>query len=392
MMKRPEIRMSNSSKSPRGAYRWLGLLAIALALAFAWRPVRAHLQAASLLSRFVARGNAGTLGNLYRSPLSEIPFHVKAPRGDVKARLYSPVGKTGLPGMVIIHGVHRLGIEEPRLVHFARTIAATGLIVLTPEVSELADYRIDPASVGTLGASARALAETLDVPRVGMMGLSFAGGLALIAAADPRWASSIGFVVSVGGHHDLERVLRFFLSNEIQRPDGSVEKLQAHDYGALILVYSHMEAFFPPEDVPTAREAVKHWLWEDFKAAKKDAEKLSPAARTRMQLLFDGKTEALGGELRAEIERLRPGLPAVSPDRIEARVRVPMFFLHGEGDSVIPASESLWLAHDAPAGTLGGLLVTKAITHVELHGAPSLAEQWALVHFMARILAEANGL
>jgi hypothetical protein len=52
----------------------------------------------------------------------------------------------------------------------------------------------------------------------------------------------------------------------------------------------------------------------------------------------------------------------------------------------------LWLAHDAPAGTLGGLLMTKALTHVELHGKPSLGEEWALLAFMAGILAEANRL
>lgn len=369
-----------------------GLVVMALAVALAWQPVRAHVQAVSLLSRFVAPADTGALARLHRSPLSETPFAVRTPRGEVKGRLYSPEGKHGVPGMVLIHGVHRLGLAEPRLVHFARTIAATGYVVLTPEVSELADYRIDPASVETIGASARALAEALHVPRVGMMGLSFAGGLCLIATADPRWAPSIGFAVSVGGHHDLERVLRFFLTNEISRPDGSVEKLQAHDYGALILVYNNIDAFFPPEDVAAARETLKHWLWETFDVAKQEAEKLSPAARARMQLLFDRKIDALAGELTAEIERRKPGLPAVSPGHFEAGIKVPMFLLHGDGDSVIPASESLWVAHDAPAGTLGGLLVTGAITHVELHGKPGWGERWALVHFMAGILAAANRL
>jgi pimeloyl-ACP methyl ester carboxylesterase len=381
---------TSSTSRRRAAKRLIALLAIALAVAVVWRPVRAHVQAASLLLRFVSPRDTSVLAGLYRSPLREVPFTVRAPRGEVRARLYSPQGKTGVPGIVIVHGVHRLGIEEPRLVHFARTIAATGLVVLTPEVGEIADYRIDPASVETMGASARALAEALGVRRVGMMGLSFAGGLGLIAAADPHWAPYIGWVVSVGGHHDLERVLRFFLSNAIQRPDGSLARLEAHDYGALILVYNHVEAFFPAEDVPAAREAVKHWLGERFQQAKEDAQRLSPAARARAELLFAGKTEALAGELGAEIERLKPGLGAVSPGRIEPRIKVPMFFLHGAGDSVIPATESLWLAHDAPAGTLGGVLVSNAITHVELHGKPTIAEEWALVHFMAGILAQAS--
>jgi hypothetical protein len=46
----------------------------------------------------------------------------------------------------------------------------------------------------------------------------------------------------------------------------------------------------------------------------------------------------------------------------------------------------------ARTGTLGGPLVTKALTHVELHGKPTFGEQWALVHFMAGILTETSRL
>jgi len=67
-------------------------------------------------------------------------------------------------------------------------------------------------SIATLGAAAHELRGRSQGRRVGMMGMSFAGGLALVAAADPTYAEDIGFVVSVGGHDDLGRVLRFFES------------------------------------------------------------------------------------------------------------------------------------------------------------------------------------
>ena len=43
--------------------------------------------------------------------------------------------------------------------------------------------------------------------------MSFAGGLSLLAAADPRFAEDVGFVVAVGAHHDLARVSRFFATD-----------------------------------------------------------------------------------------------------------------------------------------------------------------------------------
>jgi len=40
--------------------------------------------------------------------------------------------------------VHRAGIDEKRLVRFARTIAATGVVVMTPELAELLFRKIEP--------------------------------------------------------------------------------------------------------------------------------------------------------------------------------------------------------------------------------------------------------
>src|SRR5206468_535916 len=103
--------------------------------------------------------------------------------------------------------VHRLGIDEPRLVRFARSIASTGAVVLTPELHDLADYRIEARSVAVLGASAHALRGRMANHRVGLMGMSFAGGLCLLAAAGGPYADDVGFVVAIGAHDDLGRVL-----------------------------------------------------------------------------------------------------------------------------------------------------------------------------------------
>ena len=66
-----------------------------------------------------------------------------------------------------------------------------------------------------------------------------------------------------------------------------------------------------------------------------------------------------------------------------------MFLLHGAGDSVIPATETLWLATDVPKGLVRDVVVSQAVVHVELEGEPSIGEKWALVHFMAEVLGAA---
>jgi pimeloyl-ACP methyl ester carboxylesterase len=194
----------------------------------------------------------------------------------------------------------------------------------------------------------------------------------------------------VGAHDDLGRVLRFFTSNESPRPDGTTLRLQAHDYGAVVLVYSHVEDFFPAADVPVARDALRSWLHEDFDAARTRAQGLSPEAALEMKRVFDHDSAALAPELDAEVSRLSPQLAAVSPSAHLADIRVPVFLLHGAGDRVIPSSETEWLAHDTPPAMLRAALVSPAIEHVELEGKPGLGDQLALVHFMGDVLDAAD--
>lgn len=353
------------------------LFILACAVVLLYRPAAAHVRAAALLERFTeAQADDGVV---------EETATLDGPHGPIKARFFTPHTSGHLNGIVLAHGVHRLGIEEPRLRRFAHAIAASGILVMTPEIAELADYRVDPKSIDTIAAAAHSLRDRTQAP-VGLMGMSFAGGLSLLAAADPRYSPDIAFVVAIGAHDDLARVSRFFATGHIPRPDGSTLDMHAHDYGPLVLVYGHIEDFFPASDVPVARDALRAWLWENRDEARKMAEKLSPEAKSKMNLLWDAHVDAVAPELLTEIAKIEPSADAVSPHNHLANLHVPVFLLHGDGDTVIPATETLWLAKDVPHDMLRQVLVSPAIVHVELHGKPTLNDQWSLVHFMAGVL------
>src|SRR5262249_25115819 len=154
-------------------------------------------------------------------------------------------------------------------------------------------------------------------------------------ALSPHFA----FVAAVGAHDDLARVLRFFADNRIERPDGTTMELAAHDYGALVLVYSHIESFFAADDLPAPRDALRLWTWDDKEGARRRARDLSQPAQARMQALFDRNIDAVKTEMVAEIERSRAAEAAVSPRGHLKDIRVPVFLLHGAGDTVIPSTE-----------------------------------------------------
>jgi len=373
--------------------RWLrriGLFVVLVAL-FMARPVYVHARAAALLLRF-SGGDAKPTGfaRFGMHDVSEENANVDTPQGTRRARFYIPAGLSDPPGIVVCHGVHHLGIEEPRMQKFARAIASSGVMVLTPELSELADYHIDPHTIQTIGHAAMMLATRVKRTGVGVLGLSFAGGLSMMAATEPEFAPSIDFVISVGGHDDLDRVARFFVTDEIEGPAGEKTHLKAHDYGAVVLVYMYVDSFFTPRDVPHAREALRLWLWEQFDDARAAAARMSPEGQDKIALVFGHREDVLRPEIEKVIAAHEVDIRRVSPHGALDGFRARAFLLHGEGDTVIPASETRWLAHDVPEGALASAVVSRAIVHVDMEGTPSFSDRYDLVHLMAGVIEAAE--
>lgn len=364
----------------------VGILATIIVALHGW----AHLRAIGLLLRIQNPQNPVMLAKIDRSPVEETMTEVPTPSGAIRARLYVPINNRSAPGMVVIHGMHHLGINEPRLVAFSRAIASSGIRVLTPELLSLTDYRVDRASIDLIGYSAESLAKNVE-GKVGVLGLSFAGGLSLIAATDPRFAPYVNFVLAMGAHDDLERVSRFLVTNRIQRPDGSILETQAHEYGALILIYSHLEDFFPSADVPTAHDALRLFLWEKVEESRKVAQRLSPASQQTMELLYDHHQDTLSKQIEQVIIQHQAEMAAVSPHGKLGSLRVPILLLHGAEDSVIPPSELLWLQQDVPHKALRAALISPLFSHVDMRNKSPLMDTVRLVHFMAQIFELTDG-
>ncbi len=370
----------------------LALLAVAALGVVAVRPVIHHAQAAGVLLRLDSKApSAWGLRDWDTHPVAESELTFETPDGEAHARLYAPRDAAHAPGLVMVHGIHHLGMNEPRLVRFARSIASTGVNVLTPDVRELADYAVDERSVQTIGRATLELAGRLPwAPTVGLMGLSFAGGLALLTASDPKYAPSIAYVVAVGAHDDLGRVSRFFATGRIEQADGTFLEMRPHEYGPLVLVHAHAADFFPLEDAPTARDALRLWLWDEKSDARAREAGLSPPSKARLDALFDGKIETVAPELLHDVDARADAMRAVSPHGRMKGLHAPVFLLHGASDNVIPASETRWLERDLPPDVHRSVLVSRLIGHVELEGEPTAGERWAAVHFLAGVLAKAH--
>lgn len=361
-----------------------GLLLVILVFAFIW--IDPYLNSASVLTLVGNPQASDLLAHYGTNPIQTYRYSFKGPDGPIPSVLYVPLGVSNPPAMAVLHGVHHLGIEEPRLKNFARALASHGVLVATPEMADLADYHVERQIIDVIGRSVQDLKQRSGAQKVSVLGLSFAGGLALVAATDERYANDIGVVASIGGYDDLARVLRYYATNSIDQPDGTRWTIPAHEYGILVVAYSHPEEFFAPEDTEVARVAIRQQLYENAAEAQRVAAQLSPAGRERMNLLLAHKTEVLSSDLLRALARHESETSFVSPTGKLAHLKSDVFLAHGAGDNVIPPSETEWLAKDVPPDRLKFTLISPVISHVELGGHPTFADQWRLVHFMEEFL------
>ncbi len=370
--------------------RWLVGLPVLILLAFAIDGLRYDLHSYAVLTHFADPQASNALLRFETRDVTTEEVSIPTPSGPVPGRLYLPVGVAHPHGMVVVHGIHHLGMDEPRLVSFARAIAGSGLAVLTPQINALADYHVDASSIPAIGESAEWLQQRLGTGPVMVTGISFGGGLSLLAACDSRYAPHIRALALMGAYDDLARVARFLATSQEELPDGRTIPYAAHDYGASVFVYAHLNQFFPAGDLAAAHEALRDWLWEHPEEAKPWIEKLSPASQATMDALLARRIDEVRPQILNAIQADGAELAALSPRGHLASLRVPVFILHGSADNVIPPAESLWLAKDVPRQELRALLITGAFSHVDPDKQAGWHGEIRLVRFVAAVLRAAS--
>jgi dienelactone hydrolase len=373
--------------------RLMMLGAIVVGCAAVWPFAKAHLQAVAVMREVSGQPVpwiARALTVAVTTQDVSFPIETAGGHGLVRARMYLPKGKPDAPAMVIFHGVHHLGMDEPRLMGFAAAMASCGIRVLTPELPGIKDYHVSEDSVQTIAESVKWYSRQTGGP-VGVMGLSFAGGLALVAAADPAYHADFRFVLAVGSQDSMARVTNYYRTGRDVRPDGTVEVLAAHEYGPLVLEYEHLEDFVPAQDLEPVRAVMRAHLYEDKKAEAEASLALNEKQKLETLDLMDAASPATRARIAAVSLKHTAELPGLSPLGRLQTLGTPVYLLHGEGDNIIPSAETLWMASELRAEDLQAVLVSPVLSHLDLDGArPGVMDNWRLAHFFALIMRAAE--
>jgi len=295
-----------------------------------------------------------------------------------------------------------MGIEEPRLRALALDLAGSGLRVMTLALPDPQEYRITPRPTDVIEDAVEWMAARPDLApdgRVGIVGISFAGGLSIVAAGRSRVRDRVAYVVSFGGHGDLPRVLTYLCTGVAPAVPG-LEAPAPHDYGVAVLLYELADTVVPPEQVLPLREGVRTFLLASqltlvsteeanaaFEQARAMAKALPEPAATLLALVNERQVKPLGARLAPHLAHLGADAPAGSPERTASLPTAPVYLLHGDGDTVIPTAESAILGQHLRAhGVDVHVLLSRLITHAEVNRNAAVTETTRLIAFWASVL------
>ncbi len=345
-----------------------------------------------------------------REPLFTVPTRA----GEVPARFYRPAGRVRRT-VLLMPGVHRDGINESRLVGLAEDLAATGFGVLTIAAPDLQKFKITPQVTDVIeDAVSWASGQPQYAPdgKVGLLGISFSGGLSVVAAGRPAIRDRIAFVMSFGGHGDLARVMHYLCSGEVL---GDLERAKRssavagadhvsvhppHDYGVAVVLLSLADRVVPADQVAALSRGIDGFLLASslaitdppaaikvFDEMKAYAATLPEPSRTLMTYVNDRAVDKLGPILLPIADALKdhPAMPTLSAERA-APPLAPVYLLHGVDDNVIPSVETVLLAEHLQGKVEVHGLLSGLITHAEVDRTASLTEVWRLAQFWRGIM------
>lgn len=319
-------------------------------------------------------------------PETERLAQLRLQQDQVTARVYTPARRSRQT-VLLVSGLHPAGIDEPRLVAFARELARTRVTVVTPDIPELTRLEITQGLTDQIEQAAVSVATDVSLAptgRIGLMGISFSGGLAIVAAGRPGLRNRLLYVFALGGHDDLRRVLRFLGTGIEPTPPGAKARRldtleiqrRSHDYGMAVILLVVADRLVPADQVDPLRDGVRRFLRasyleevdrpaarQEYAAVGELAAGLPQPAGALLASVNDRNVATLGPLLLPHLESL-PDVPALSPSRSPAPT-VPVFLLHGSSDAVIPAAESEYLANRLRGRVPVRLLVTDLISHAE---------------------------
>jgi pimeloyl-ACP methyl ester carboxylesterase len=218
----------------------------------------------------------------------------------------------------------------------------------------------------------------------------------VLAANDPRISERVRFCFLLGSYYDLRSIVTYATTGYYLK-DGEWVYMKPRHTGKWAFLRNSLELAGDETDRRLLTRIANSKLKDETCDVSASADSLGEEGSRLYELMMNGDPDAAGGI----IDRLSPRILSFfdelsMPGNIE-NVTARLILVHGRDDNLMPYTESILLAENAPPKANAQLRILESLQHVDLEfsweGGPAgwaatLAEVGRIYSVMYTLLAE----
>lgn len=299
--------------------------------------------------------------------------------------------ETRSAALVLVPGVAPRGKDDPRLVSFARALAGAGFAVLVPDIESLRALRVGSGDIRAAADAMRYFTREHPPRPVGICGISYAAGPALLATLEPDVRPQVRFLLSIGGYHAMETLIAYVTTGGYRsRADAPWRFGEPNPYGRWVFLKSNAHKTPAPRDRALLTAIAERRIRNEAAPVDDLVTRLGPGGEAVWALMTNRDPARVAGLIAALPEAMQQEIEALDPSRRDlARLAPTLILIHGRDDRIIPHTESEALAAAVP--DRAHLYLVDSLAHVDLalSGIGDAVTLWQAVY---RLLTERDAM
>jgi len=302
------------------------------------------------------------------------------------ADLYHPQQPIGA-GLVLVPGFTPHGKDDQRLVNLALSLSRARFLVLVPDLRGPREMRVRLEDSRGIADAAVHLAQ-MDLLRgqqgVGVVAISYAAGLAILATMESGARTPIRFLVSIGGYYDTTALATFVTTGRFRPSSGGRwQSRDPHPAAKWFFLAGNIDLLDDAGDRKTLLAIAERRMDKPDAPVADLAARLGPEGRSLLDLLENADPDRVEALLRKLPDRIQAHLQRLSLKNHDlSHLAGRLLLVHGREDSMIPYTESMALASAVPGSQL---FLIDGFSHIDSDGV-GFAGQLQLIDAMQALL------
>lgn len=255
---------------------------------------------------------------------------------------------------MVIHGMNSSGINDPRIIHLAKSISLLGYNVIIPEIPEIQGFLINQNTLKSLDDFFDIFKSNSFYQNISLFSISFSGGMSLIPISNYKNRNLFKSIFCIGAYSDFETCIPYTLNN-----------FELDSYAGYIFLYNYI-------DVVNKNEKIKNYFYDNiiYHSIKNQKYLKIKNNLSKHESYFCNKIEKdlnFRIEISKEIIKKKKELiKKLSPINYAQNINLDsgVFLLHGNNDKIISKEQSIDIYKKINNDKKCKLLTTDLINHV----------------------------